>query len=289
MSEHSETPENTGKLLDEAPLGHTSAYPSHYDAGLLFPIPRSSNRASLGLAEGEELPFVGLDLWQAFEVSWLDMKGKPIVRLARFAIPANSENLIESKSFKLYLNGYNQTRFHSEGDVQERLEWDLTDATGAEVVVTLYKLGDKAFSVQEVEGTCIDDLPVEISEYEPDADLLGCDAAQIVEENLCSHLLKSNCPVTGQPDWGSVEIFYRGPRLSREGLLKYIVSYRGHQDFHEHCVERIYQDLYACLKPDYLAVMARYTRRGGLDINPCRASSFDALNPKWLEGRTSRQ
>ncbi|MGJ8517742.1 NADPH-dependent 7-cyano-7-deazaguanine reductase QueF [Carnimonas bestiolae] len=275
--------------LAHAPLGQSSAYPDHYDAGLLFPIARATNRGALGLDAHSELPFVGLDLWQAFELSWLDRNGKPVVRLARFGIPANSSHLIESKSFKLYLNGFNSTHFANEGEVIERLEWDLSEAVHADVMVSLHKLDSTDFAIAALGGECIDDLDVAISHYTPAPELLSADSEQMVEEVLHSHLLKSNCPVTGQPDWGSVIVRYKGPQIDREGLLAYLVSYRNHQDFHEHCVERIYLDLRERTQPTELAVMARYTRRGGLDINPCRASSFDALDPTWLEKRTARQ
>lgn len=281
-----DTPENS---LHSAPLGHSSDYPEQYDASLLFPIERAANRAALDLEANAELPFVGLDLWQAFEVSWLDRKGKPVVRLARFGIPANSPRLIESKSFKLYLNGFNLTSFAHQGEVIERLEWDLSEAVGADVMVNLYPLDAGDFAVKTLPGECIDGLDVAISHYTPAPELLKSNAEEIVEESLHSHLLKSNCPVTGQPDWGSVVIHYRGPRIERETLLAYLVSYRNHQDFHEHCVERIYLDILAATGAHELAVMARYTRRGGLDINPCRASSFESLNPEWLEGRLARQ
>ncbi|WP_025732713.1 NADPH-dependent 7-cyano-7-deazaguanine reductase QueF [Carnimonas nigrificans] len=275
--------------LAQAPLGQSSAYPDHYDAGLLFPIPRAANRGKLGLDEQDELPFVGLDLWQSFELSWLDRSGKPVVRLARFGIPANSSHLIESKSFKLYLNGFNNTHFANEGEVIERLERDLSEAVRADVMVSLHRLDSADFAIATLDGDCIDDLTVAIQHYTPTPELLHADSEQIVEEVLHSHLLKSNCPVTGQPDWGSVVIRYKGPRINREGLLAYLVSYRNHQDFHEHCVERIYLDLRERTQATELAVMARYTRRGGLDINPCRASRFEALDPAWLEKRTARQ
>lgn len=258
------------ETLAEAPLGRESAYPEHYDPALLYPIPRAANRAPLGIAN-DALPFVGEDEWHAFEVSWLTPRGKPVVAVARFRLPADSPNLIESKSWKLYLNSYNQTRFASREEVIATLEQDLASAAGAPVSVELFGVDDQALATQRLPGDCIDDLDVEIEAYTPDPALLSV-GEEVVEETLHSHLLKSNCPVTGQPDWGSVLIRYRGPRLDREGLLKYLVSYRQHQDFHEHCVEHIFTDLMARARPERLLVLARYVRRGGLDISPWRAT-----------------
>ncbi|WP_304525118.1 NADPH-dependent 7-cyano-7-deazaguanine reductase QueF [Halomonas sp. I5-271120] len=256
--------------LAEAPLGRESAYPEQYDPALLYPIPRAANRAPLGIVN-DALPFVGEDEWHAFEVSWLTPRGKPVVAVARFRLPADSPNLIESKSWKLYLNSYNQTRFASREEVIATLEQDLATGAGAPVSVELFGVDDQALATQRLPGECIDDLDVEIDAYTPDPALLSV-GDEVVEETLHSHLLKSNCPVTGQPDWGSVLVRYRGPRLEREGLLKYLVSYRQHQDFHEHCVEHIFTDLMARARPERLLVLARYVRRGGLDISPWRAT-----------------
>ncbi|RXE47878.1 NADPH-dependent 7-cyano-7-deazaguanine reductase QueF [Chromohalobacter israelensis] len=263
MSERDET-------LEHAPLGRESAYPEHYDAGLLFPIPRQANRTPLGLDDAA-LPFEGEDEWHAFELSWLDAKGKPIVAVARFRLPADSPSLIESKSWKLYLNSFNQTRFDSREAVIDTLERDLAQAAGAPVAVALFGVEDDALMPRALPGECLDDLDVSIEHYTPTPELLEV-GEEIVEETLHSHLLKSNCPVTGQPDWGSVLIRYRGPRLEREALLKYLISYRQHQDFHEHCVEHLFVDLMARARPERLLVMARYVRRGGLDISPWRGT-----------------
>ncbi|WP_168014817.1 NADPH-dependent 7-cyano-7-deazaguanine reductase QueF [Halomonas salinarum] len=258
------------ETLAKAPLGRESAYPDRYDPALLYPIARAANRAPLGISDGA-LPFVGEDEWHAFEVSWLTPRGKPVVAVARFRLPADSPNLIESKSWKLYLNSYNQTRCASREEVIATLEQDLATAAGAPVSVELFGVDDQALATQRLPGDCIDELDVDIDAYTPDPALLTV-GEEIVEETLHSHLLKSNCPVTGQPDWGSVLIRYRGPRLDREGLLKYLVSYRQHQDFHEHCVEHIFTDLMARACPERLLVLARYVRRGGLDISPWRAT-----------------
>ncbi|MBR2514559.1 MAG: NADPH-dependent 7-cyano-7-deazaguanine reductase QueF [Halomonas sp.] len=256
--------------LEHAPLGRDSAYPEQYDAGLLYPIPRAANRAPLGIEEGK-LPFVGEDEWHAFEVSWLNGRGKPIVAVARFRLPADSPNLIESKSWKLYLNSLNQTRFASQEEVQSTLISDLAAAAGASVGVELLAVDDSELTPQRLPGECLDDLDIEISGYTPSAEHLAA-GEEIVEETLYSHLLKSNCPVTGQPDWGSVMIRYKGPKIDREGLLHYLIGYRQHQDFHEHCVEHIFTDLMEKIKLDELLVLARYVRRGGLDISPWRAT-----------------
>nr|WP_298412629.1 NADPH-dependent 7-cyano-7-deazaguanine reductase QueF [uncultured Halomonas sp.] len=256
--------------LQDAPLGHATEYPERYDPALLFAIPRAANRAPLGI-DAASLPFEGEDEWHAFELSWLDPKGKPIVAVARFRLPASSPNLIESKSWKLYLNGFNQHRFANRDEVRQVLARDLSSAAGAEVQVVLLNVEDEALLPRRLPGECIDELEVEIQDYSPNPTLLIA-RDEIVEETLHSHLLKSNCPVTGQPDWGSVLIRYRGPKIDREGLLKYLVSYRQHQDFHEHCVEHIFTDLMARVRPERLLVLARYVRRGGMDISPWRAT-----------------
>lgn len=259
------------EILAEAPLGRESAYPQHYDASLLYAIPRAANRVPLGIEEGA-LPFVGEDEWHAFEVSWLNARGKPVVAVARFRLPAASPNLIESKSWKLYLNGFNQTRFDGPEAVIETLERDLARVAGAAVGVELFGVDDAALMPRRLPGESLDEQDIEISDYTPVGGERLVAGEDIVEETLYSHLLKSNCPVTGQPDWGSVLIRYRGPRLDRAELLRYLVGYRQHQDFHEHCVEHIFMDLMHHARPERLLVLARYVRRGGLDISPWRAT-----------------
>ncbi|GAA3901007.1 NADPH-dependent 7-cyano-7-deazaguanine reductase QueF [Halomonas cibimaris] len=264
----------TPASLEHAPLGRSAAYPDRYDASLLFPLPRAENRAALGLAEGAALPFVGEDEWHGYELSWLNARGKPVIAVGRFRLPADAPSLIESKSFKLYLNGFNQTRFADSAEVAATLERDLSAAAGGRVGVDLLGVDDAALTPRRLPGECIDDLDIAIDDYTPSAEHLrlaeGSD--EIVEETLHSHLLKSNCPVTGQPDWGSVMVRYRGSALDREGLLRYLVGFRQHQGFHEHCVERIFTDLMAKAAPEELLVLARYVRRGGLDISPWRAT-----------------
>lgn len=256
--------------LVDAPLGRESAYPERYDASLLYSIPRAANRGPLGIEEGA-LPFVGEDEWHAFEVSWLNARGKPVVAVARFRLPADSPSLIESKSWKLYLNGFNQTRFESREAVIESLITDLSRAADAAVSVELFDVDDEALMPRRLPGECLDGLDIAVTDYTPSAEHLAV-GEEVVEETLHSHLLKSNCPVTGQPDWGSVLIRYRGPRIDREGLLRYLIGYRQHQDFHEHCVEHIFVDLMRHCRSERLLVLARYVRRGGLDISPWRGT-----------------
>lgn len=257
--------------VDHSPLGQKTAYVSSYDASLLFPISRAESRKVLGL--DQKLPFYGCDIWTGYELSWLNSKGKPVVAVAEFSVPADSPNIIESKSFKLYLNSLNQTHFNSIDDAKKILTKDLSAAAGAQVEISLSSLDDSNLLVDcSFESECIDQLDVDVNVYHPKPELLMKDDSAFVNERLHSHLLKSNCPVTGQPDWASVFIDYRGPKIDREGLLRYVISFRDHQDFHEHCVERIFMDLMTKCNPTFLSVYARYTRRGGLDINPFRST-----------------
>ena len=257
-------------VLQGLSLGQQSAYISQYTPSLLQPVPRSLNRDDLGLRG--ELPFQGCDVWTLYELSWLNAKGKPVVAIGEVFVPATSPNLIESKSFKLYLNSFNQTRCDSLEAVQALLVQDLSGCAGAPVSVTLFTLDQAPHQIAQLPGECIDSLDIEVDGYEFDETLLqGAAGREIVEETLPSHLLKSNCLVTSQPDWGSVVIHYRGPRLDREKLLRYLISFRQHNEFHEQCIERIFTDLKHFCAPEQLTVHARYTRRGGLDINPFRS------------------
>lgn len=258
---------------EDSPLGKSSEYIATYTPSLLFPIPRAAKWAELGLS-AETLPYQGVDFWNCFELSWLLPSGKPVVAMGEFAIPADSPNIIESKSFKLYLNSLNQSVFNSSDELAAVLVKDLSAAAGKPVGVRVRSLAEvTAEGVQAAPGICIDELDVAISNYaQPQPELLRCDAARVVEESLHSHLLKSNCPVTGQPDWGTLVVEYRGLALDHASLLAYLVSFRQHADFHEQCVERIFLDLQRLLKPEHLTVYARYVRRGGLDINPYRSS-----------------
>jgi len=269
---------NPDHVPEHSPLGKSSAYVDQYDPSLLFPLPRETKRREIGIHGA--LPFMGADLWTAYELSWLNLRGKPQVALAHFTIPCESTHIVESKSFKLYLNSFNNSRFESAEAVRERLRQDVSQAiwhggpmqAGAGVRVLLPELFDQE-PVHELDGLSIDRLDVECERYEPAPDLLSAALDEKpVEETLVSHLLKSNCLVTGQPDWGSVQVRYSGPQIDQAGLLQYIVSFRKHNEFHEQCVERIYTDIMAHCKPAKLMVYARYTRRGGLDINPWRSS-----------------
>ncbi|RTL57666.1 MAG: NADPH-dependent 7-cyano-7-deazaguanine reductase QueF [Rhodocyclaceae bacterium] len=254
-----------------SPLGATVAYRDRYAPELLFPVSRAPQRQDIGIIGA--LPFHGVDIWNAYELSWLDPRGKPIAATARFDVPIDSPNIVESKSIKLYLNSFNQTQFYSAVDVQAAITKDLSAAAGAMVTVTVEPLLPGAQRrLGNFAGVLLDNLEVDIGHYHPAPELLKCHGDGWVEEVLVSHLLKSNCPVTGQPDWASVRIAYRGRAIDHAGLLAYIVSYRQHSGFHEHCVERIYADIAARCAPEKLSVYARYTRRGGLDINPFRSS-----------------
>jgi len=271
------------------PLGQATQYPEQYDPGLLYPIPRSENRLKLGLKEGQALPFVGVDIWNAFELSWLNQKGKPQIALAEFQIPADSPKMIESKSFKLYLNSLNNARFENENEVRERLVADLSAVAGSKITARIQAndvIAKKG--MQEMGGVLLDRLDIEIDPHIPaDPNLLGVNEDfGPIEQCLVSHLLKSNCPVTGQPDWASVQIRYQGRPILEEGLLRYLIGFRQLGEFHEHCVETIFSDIKRQCKPDKLSVYARYTRRGGLDINPLRTDH----NAPWPENtRHSRQ
>lgn len=267
MSKYSDAKELAGLTL-----GQKTEYSNQYDPSLLQPVPRSLNRDDLDL--GDTLPFRGCDIWTLYELSWLNENGLPQVAIGEVSIPATSANLIESKSFKLYLNSFNQTRFSSWDEVERALVKDLSHCAGEEVSVTIRSVVDYTDSVVvTMDGDCIDDQNIEITSYDFDRTLIqGAATGDIVEESLHSHLLKSNCLITNQPDWGSVEIQYKGKQIDREALLRYIVSFREHNEFHEQCVERIFTDIMEFCQPESLTVYARYTRRGGLDINPYRSN-----------------
>ncbi|MCD9027846.1 NADPH-dependent 7-cyano-7-deazaguanine reductase QueF [Luteimonas sp. BDR2-5] len=258
----------TAAAAPPIPLGREVAYPRHYDPGLLFPIARAQGRSDIGIDAGA-LPFTGVDRWHAYELGWLDARGKPVVATATITVPAGSPQLVESKSLKLYLNSLNHSRFDDDEAVRARIAADLSQAAGAPVEVAF---GLPPIDAGAGDAVSIDALDIDIAGYgPPDASLLQADAGTSADERLHSALLKSNCPVTGQPDWASLTIAYRGPRIDRAGLLRYLVSFRDHAGFHEQCVERIFVDLLARCRPEALSVEARYTRRGGLDINPWRA------------------
>jgi 7-cyano-7-deazaguanine reductase len=277
---------------EHSQLGKPAPYTDRYDPSLLFPISRSPQRAELGLHGA--LPFFGADLWTAFELSWLTPRGKPQVAMAHLTVPCETPNLVESKSFKLYINSFSNSPFASAEEVRARLRADVSEAVWRGAVsqstVGVRLLLPYEFDrepLHELDGLSLDRLDIECTRYTPAPELLTAVVGeQPVEEVLTSNLLKSNCPVTGQPDWGSVQIRYSGPQIDQAGLLRYLVSFRNHNEFHEHCVERIFVDLWQRCKPIRLAVYARYTRRGGLDINPFRTSHPLSVPPNV---RTARQ
>lgn len=277
---------------EQSQLGRASAYADQYDASLLFPLPRAPKRAEIGIAG--DPPFFGADLWTAYELSWLNSRGKPQVAIAHITVPCETPNIVESKSLKLYLNSFNSTRFASLDEVRARIRQDLSEAAwrGASTAGTVgvRLVTPDLFAqerVHEQDGLLLDRLDIECTRYQPAPELLKANHDEApVTETLVSHLLKSNCLVTGQPDWGSVQIAYSGAQIDQEGLLQYIVSFRGHNEFHEQCVERIFMDIWQRCRPIKLAVYARYTRRGGLDINPLRTSH---PQPMPANVRTARQ
>ncbi len=262
------------KELKGLTLGQKTTYKQTYTPNLLQAIPRSLNRDDLKIAPDAPLPFTGYDIWTLYELSWLNEKGMPQVAIGEVRLPATSPNLIESKSFKLYLNSFNQSRFSSWQLVVDTLAQDLSASAGAEVDVTISPLSEfNQATIAAIGGENIDEQDIEIVSYQFDPDLL-CDAigTEVVTETLSSDLLKSNCLITNQPDWGSVRISYTGKKINREKLLRYIISFREHNEFHEQCVERIFTDIMTYCQPSLLTVYARYTRRGGLDINPYRTN-----------------
>jgi 7-cyano-7-deazaguanine reductase len=270
--------------LLSSPLARAATYPERLDAGLLFPVDRAPQREELGF--GAALPFGGVDLWTAYELSWLDAAGKPEAAIATLVVPADSPRIVESKSVKLYLAGFNLTRFAVPADVVATLSGDLSRAVGAAVEVTLAPPhGTAAMQQAEFAGACLDALPLAIDDYLPVPAALAAAEPQC-EESLHTRLFRSVCPVTGQPDYACVQVRYRGPRIDRAGLLRYLVSYRRHPGFHEHCVERIFADVWRRCAPAALSVYARFTRRGGIDINPWRSSEGD--RPP-VHVRTARQ
>lgn len=261
---------NYKELLAGLELGKKSQYETSYNPKLLQPVPRSLNRDTLVI----NTPFYGYDLWHMYELSCLNLKGKPMVFVGVVYVPCDSPFIIESKSFKLYLNSLNQTKLNDINEFASLIKTDLSNVLKTQVTVELYPLDKvpQTFCIQKIDGICLDDLDIEVTSYDVDSGFLGHKGKEIVTETLVSHLLKSNCLITSQPDWGSIAISYKGKAIDREGLLKYLISYRAHNEFHEHCVERIFTDICNKLEVTELCVKAYYTRRGGLDINPMRAT-----------------
>lgn len=272
---------------ERTPLGKTTQYPQRYDPSLLCPLPRTTGRNALNLSVA--LPFSGVDLWTAYEISWLDKLGKPQVAIGEFAIACDSEFLIESKSLKLYLNSLNQQCFADSSEIEATITEDLRVACAGDVVVRLFTLSDyQRRGGGSFSGICLDNLVVTCTDYQPNVNLLEVCGETVQSETLYSDLLKSNCPATGQPDWASIQISYRGKAIDHGGLLRYIVSFRNHAGFHEHCVEQIFIDIQRRCQPQELIVYARYTRRGGIDINPLRTTD-DYTLAAGLLGSGARQ
>ena len=277
---------------DQSLLGKVVGYADQYDASLLYPLARAAQRAEIGI-NGQPV-FLGADVWTAYELSWLNLRGKPQVAMGRFIVPCETTHLVESKSLKLYLNSFNNTQFASIEEVKKTMQQDLSAAVwhgGAiQSAVGVQLLTPEQFGaekIHELQGVNLDRLDLDCTHFQPAPELLSAALhEQPVTETLCSHLLKSNCLVTGQPDWGSLSISYSGAQIDQAGLLQYIVSFRNHNEFHEHCVERIYMDIMNRCKPTKLSVQARYTRRGGVDINPWRSSHPQAMP---VQIRTARQ
>lgn len=258
-------------MTEATVLGKKVAYATTYNPSLLETISRSEQRQSLGISEGE-MPFRGMDMWNCYDFTWLNSRGKPEVAIAQFQMPCNSVSLIEAKSLKLYLLSFCQTKFSHRSEVQTTLESDLTVAVQAPVSVTL-SAPDHAQQdgIGVLTGQCMDNMDVDIEDYYWNPDYLEIVSNVTVRESLYTNLLKTICPITGQPDFGSILIQYNGRGIDQEGLLKYIISYREHPEFNEQVVERIFMDILNRCQPDKLTVYARYARRGGIDINPFRS------------------
>lgn len=262
--------------MSDNPLGKQTEYPQQYAPEVLFAVPRADNRAQIGIT-GSELPFSGFDHWRAYELSWLSSSGKPVVAVADILVPCDSPNLIESKSMKLYFNSLNQKKFADMNAAATRIALDLGEVAGALVQVRLYPCDDALMHTADLSGgVLLDKLDVEVTHYQPSPDLLKTGSG-IVDEILYSHLFRSNCPITAQPDWGSIVVRYRGRCIDHPALLAYLISYRLHEGFHEHCVEQMFQDILRVCKPDSLTVSINFLRRGGLEINPLRSSEPDVV------------
>lgn len=268
--------------MHHIPLGKETEYRFDYDPSLLAPIPRSLGRESLSI---DATSFVGVDIWNAYEISWLNNYGLPQVRIAKLVVPCNTPNIVESKSLKLYFNSFNQSRFGAENDVQSAMQRDISECVGGTVQLTLLSV-DQAIDMQPsvMPGDCIDQQDIQIDHYQTELALLESAEGRVEKRQIHSHLLRSLCPVTGQPDWASIFIEYSGQAMDEASLLRYIVSFRNQQDFHELCVETIFSHLWQRFDLECLTVYARYLRRGGIDISPLR-SSHDVELPDWRQLR----
>ncbi len=264
-------------MLESSPLGKNSIYETKYNPKLIFSIPRELKRSEVGI-DDKNPGFYGVDIWNHYELSWLNLNGKPCVGLGEISYLANTPNIIESKSMKLYFNSFNGTKFASEQDVINTAINDLSKAVGSKVNFILLPI-DSSGKYGKLNGYCLDMLDVQCNIYQPHPEYLTC-SNDIITEELYSNLLKSNCPMTNQPDWGSIYIKYTGQQIDKYGLLKYIVSLRDHNEFHEQCIERIFYDIKKYCAPSELTVYARYTRRGGIDINPYRTTNKNFIVPE---------
>lgn len=284
---HSDDTQAMPNLPENSPLGKRVFAPVTYHPEILYPIPREPMRDEIGITG--TIPFYGLDIWNTYELSWLNMRGKPQIAMMNLTVSSDSPNIVESKSMKLYLNSLAQMQLADTDALVALLRVDLSDAFGSPVTISL--IPQSAFasvSLAELDGLLLDRLDIEATQYSLDPSLLTTNTEEPpVEEMLVSHILKTNCPVTGQPDWGSIQIHYAGHAINQEGLLKYLISYREQQEFHEQCVERIFMDILKACKPQGLTVYARYTRRGGISINPWRSNTSSGKRPIFI--RNARQ
>lgn len=258
------------EMLVDSPLGKTVSY-TVYDPTLLFAVPREGQRRDIGIID-TPLPFQGGDIWNAYEMSWLNPKGKPQIAIGEFYVPCDSHYIVESKSFKLYINSFYQTTFDSIEEVCAILTKDLSSCVQQDIIVKLIPPAEyPTLLLGTLPGNSLDTLDIETNIYKVDPSLLK-HGSGIVEEKLNSDLLKSNCLGTRQPDWASLYIHYIGPKIDHASLLKYIISFRMHNEFGEHCIERIFMDLLKYCNCQKLTVYGRYTRRGGIDLNPFRSN-----------------
>ncbi len=263
---------DSSPTIHAGPLGAQTQYQDGYEKSLLHPMARAEGRQAVGL-DGWQL--AGEDQWTAYEFSWLNARGKPEVAELSFNVPVTSPNIIESKSMKLYLNGFSQTRFPNAQELLATLERDLSGGFGCTITVNLRGV-NTVEKTGLLPGQCLDDLDIDIDVYDYSPELLLCeDRAAEAEHRLYSHGFRSLCPVTGQPDWASIAIDYRGVTIEPARLLRYLVSYRNHQAFHETTIERIFTDIWQRCSPERLSVYGRFLRRGGIDINPYRSSEDD--------------
>jgi 7-cyano-7-deazaguanine reductase len=257
--------------MSDNPLGENVPSPSKYDPGILYPIPRWPARSLLDI--DKKLLMYGLDHWHCYEISWLNDKGKPQVAIGEFYFNADSENIVESKSLKLYLHSFNQEKFADAEQLAEILSNDLSALSKSQVKVVLHELQRLSpAGVMRRRGRSIDGLDVEVKTHEVDEQLLQTVNDIVFDEELHSDLFKSNCPVTGQPDWASFEIQYTGAKIDEASLLLYLSSFRSHQGYHEECAERIFRDIYQRCQPQELFIALNFLRRGGIDINVYRSS-----------------